>query len=112
MNIYAIGFPCSEGFRYVKVDFSNVGLYTKAEVTYCIHLNKTSFYDEEAEAFRVLNILKELDPEGDVEIIRGCDYYDDYADYHADHDITSLVPSVKDLSVIKLVAQKLDAPEF
>ena len=106
MNIYAIGYPCSEGFAYINVDFTRENM--QIVMTYSIDVNKATFYDQESTAFKVLGRLKETDAEGILMLVDEHYYDEDYDIY----ETTLEKPSVNDLAVIKFSGQKLDAPEI
>ena len=101
MNIYAIGYPCSDGFAYVNIDFTRVNMQIKLICS--MDVDKATFYVNESVAFRALERLKEIDAEGNLVIINDEDYDDEFLIEN---------PSVNDLAVIKFSGQKLDAPEI
>ncbi len=101
MNIYAIGYPCSEGFAFVNVDFTRVNM--QIVLTCSMDVDKATFYIREGAAFKALERLKEIDAEGNLMIVNDEDYDDEFLIEN---------PSVNDFSVIKFSGQKLDTPEF
>ena len=76
MNIYAIGYPCSEGFAFVNVDFTRVNM--QIVLTCSMDVDKATFYIRESAAFKALERLKEIDAEGILVIVNDEDYDDEF----------------------------------